>query len=150
DADENERAELSQFLTAELPQDEDFEDIESSARYFVDSDGIHVHSLFLLQRDGRYVTETVAFILQGKRLITLPDEDLADFRLLRMRARAGRVETDSPESLLVTLFDQKVENLADTVEDLHLNLEKVSHSVLEDEDTDYEEDIDALAKLEDT
>ncbi|WP_423822586.1 magnesium/cobalt transporter CorA [Salinisphaera sp. SPP-AMP-43] len=150
EADDAERSELTRFLADELPEDEDVEEIESSARYFVDPDGIHVHSLFLSQSEGRHDTETVAFILQKERLITLRDDDLADFRLLRMRARAGQVEVDSPESLLVTLFDQKVENLADTVEDIHLDLEKVSHSVLEDEDADYEEAIDALAKLEDS
>lgn len=150
DASEAERAELNRFLTDELPEDEDVEEIESSARYFVDADGIHVHSLFLAQREGRHDTETVAFILQPERLITLRDEELADFRLLRLRARAGQIEADSPQTLLVTLFDQKVENLADTVEDLHLDLEKVSHTVLEDEDADYEQAIDNLAKLEDS
>ena len=150
DATEAERAELSRFLTDELPEDEDVEEIESSARYFVDADGIHVHSLFLSQRENRHDTETVAFILQPERLITLRDEELADFRLLRLRARAGQIEADSPQTLLVTLFDQKVENLADTVEDLHLDLEKVSHTVLEDEDADYEQAIDNLAKLEDS
>ncbi|RJS92855.1 magnesium/cobalt transporter CorA [Salinisphaera sp. Q1T1-3] len=150
EADEDERAALNRFLTDELPEDEDVEEIESSARYFVDIDGIHVHSLFLAQSEGRHETETVAFILQPARLITLRDEDLADFRLLRMRARAGQVEADTPESLLVTMFDQKVENLADTVEDLHLKLEQVSHTVLEDEEADYEAAIDNLAKLEDS
>ncbi|AWN15222.1 magnesium/cobalt transporter CorA [Salinisphaera sp. LB1] len=150
EADEAERAELTRFLTDELPEDEDVEEIEASARYFVDPDGIHVHSLFLAQSEGRHDTETVAFILQPERLITLRDDDLADFRLLRLRARAGQLEVDSPESLLVTIFDQKVENLADTVEDIHLDLEKVSHTVLEDEDADYEAAIDALAKLEDS
>lgn len=147
---DDERAALARFLTAELPQDEDVEEIESSARYFVDADGIHVHSLFLSQTEGRHETDTVAFILQPERLITLRDDDMADFRLLRMRARSQQVEADSSESLLVTIFEQKVENLADTVEDLHLKLEKVSHRVLEDEDADYEDAIDNLAKLEDS
>lgn len=149
-ATDEEREALSRFLNTALPDDEDFEDIESSARYFVDDDGIHVHSLFLSQREGRYTTQTVGFILQKQRLITLHDENLVDFRLFRMRARAGRVETTSPESLLVTLFDQKAENLADTVEDLHMDLEQVSHSVLEGTAANREEDIDALANLEDT
>lgn len=150
EASEEERAALAHFLSAELPEDEDVEEIESSARYFVDDDGIHVHSLFLSQSEGRHETDTVAFILQPERLITLRDDDMADFRLLRMRARARQVEADSAESLLVTIFEQKVENLADTVEDLHLKLEKVSHRVLEDEDADYEDAIDNLAKLEDS
>lgn len=145
---DDERAALARFLTDELPEDEDVEEIESSARYFVDEDGIHVHSLFLSQSDGRHETDTVAFILQAERLITLRDDDMADFRLLRMRARSRQVEADSAESLLATIFEQKVENLADTVEDLHLKLEKVSHRVLED--ADYEDAIDNLAKLEDS
>lgn len=147
---DDERTALARFLTDELPEDEDVEEIESSARYFVDNDGIHVHSLFLGQSEGRHETDTVAFILQPDRLITLRDDDMADFRLLRMRARARQVEADSAESLLVTIFEQKVENLADTVEDIHLKLEKVSHLVLEDEDADYEDAIDSLAKLEDS
>ncbi len=150
DADSSERAKLSNFLTAELPEDEDVEEIESSARYFVDVDGTHVHSLFLAQSEGRHQTQTVAFILQPHRLITLHDEDLADFRLLRMRARVGRVEAGTPESLLVTLFDQKVENLADNIEDIHLELEKIGQNVLETDDADYESAIDSLAKLEDS
>jgi len=147
---EAERAALAHFLTDELPEDDDVEEIESSARFFVDADGIHVHSLFLSQSEGRHITDTVAFILQPDRLISLRDDDMADFRLLRMRARARQVEADSPETLLVTIFEQKVENLADTVEDIHLKLEKVSHLVLEDEDADYGDVIDNLAKLEDS
>jgi len=93
---------------------------------------------------------TVAFILQDKRLITLRDGDLADFRLLRMRARRGQVQASSPQDLMITMFEQKVENLADVLEDIHRKLEDVSHMVLEDDDAELEEAIDRLAKLEDS
>ncbi|GAB2802218.1 magnesium/cobalt transporter CorA [Halomonas shantousis] len=145
-----ERELLNAFLADELPASHDVEEIESSARYFVDSDGIHVHSLFLSQSEGRHGTSTVAFILQPERLITFRDCDLADFRLLRMRARNGQVEASSAQELLLTIFDQKVENLADTLEDIHRKLEDVSHLVLEDEDADLEDAVDQLAKLEDS
>ncbi|NNC22574.1 magnesium/cobalt transporter CorA [Salinisphaera sp. USBA-960] len=148
--DDTEHVELSSFLTDELPADEDVEEIESSARYFVDADGIHVHSLFVTQTEGRHQTDTVASILQPDRLITLHDEELPDFRLLRMRARAGHVEAVTPAALLVTLFDQKVENLADTIEDIHLDLQQLGQDVLEDDDADYEAAIDSLARLEDS
>jgi len=146
----DERAALGRFLSDELPEGDDVEEIEASARYFVDADGIHVHSLFLSQSEGRHDTDTVAFILQPERLITFREDDLADFRLLRMRARRHQVEADSAVALLITIFEQKVENLADTVEDIHLKLEQVSHLVLEDEDADLEDAIDRLAKLEDS
>jgi magnesium transporter len=148
---DDERGELNTFLRAELPESDDVEEIEFSARYFQDGAGIHVHSLFLAPGEsGRHSTATVAFILQDKRLITLREEDIADFRLLRMRTRAGQVQVASPSELLVTMFEQKVENLADALEDIHRKLEDVSRMVLEDNDAELEDAIDQLAKLEDS
>ena len=83
-------------------------------------------------------------------MITIREGDLADFRLLRMRARRGQVEALTPHELLVTLLEQKVENHADTLEDLHRQLEKVSYLVLEDENAELEEAITKLARLEDS
>lgn len=148
---DEEREELNTFLRAELPESDDVEEIEFSARYFQDNSGIHVHSLFLAPGEsGRHSTATVAFILQDKRLITVREGDQADFRLLRMRARAGQVQVSSPQDLLVNMFEQKVENLADALEDIHRKLEGVSHMVLEDADSELEDAIDQLAKLEDS
>ena len=150
DPEENERDLLEQLLRTELPESEDVEELESSARYFVDAAGIHVHSLYLTQSEGRHDTATVAFILQPQRLITVRDTELADFRLLRMRARRNQVEAHNAQELLTLLFEQKVENLADALEDNYLKLGEVSHLVLEDEEADLEEAIDHLAKLEDS
>lgn len=148
---EEEREELNSYLRAELPESDDVDEIEFSARYFQDSAGIHVHSLFLAPgENGRHSTATVAFILQEKRLLSVRDGDLADFRLLRMRARRGQVQVVSAQDLLITMFEQKVENLADALEDIHRKLEDVSHMVLEDNDSELEEAIDRLAKLEDS
>ncbi|MCK7596245.1 magnesium/cobalt transporter CorA [Microbulbifer sp. CAU 1566] len=150
DPEENERDLLEQLLRTELPESEDVEELESSARFFVDAAGIHVHSLYLTQSEGRHDTATVAFILQPQRLITVRESELADFRLLRMRARRNQVEAHNAQELLTLLFDQKVENLADALEDNYLKLGEVSHLVLEDEEADLEEAIDHLAKLEDS
>lgn len=148
---EEEREELNTFLRAELPETDDVDEIEFSARYFQDSAGIHVHSLFLAPGEGgRHNTTTVAFILQDKRLLTVREGDLADFRLLRMRARRGQVQVSSPQDLMITMFEQKVENLADALEDIHRKLEVVSHMVLEDSDSELEDAIESLAKLEDS
>ncbi len=150
DTSDEERDRLEILLHTELPESDDVEEIESSARYFTDNSGIHVHSLFVTQSEGRMETTTVAFILQADRLITVREQELADFRLLRMRARRGQVEVRTPRHLLLTMFEQKVENLADTIEDLHLELEVISHKVLEETTTDLESAIDDLAALEDS
>lgn len=147
---EDERDLLEQLLRTELPESEDVDEIEASARYFIDTAGVHIHSLFLAQSEGRHDTATVAFILQPGRLITVRDSELADFRLLRMRARRGQVEARSAQELTVQVFEQKVENLADALEDIHVKLGSASYRVLEEEDSDLEEVIDMLAKLEDS
>jgi len=148
--DERERMLLQRMLRTELPESDEVEEIEASARCFVDQAGFHVHSLFLTQTEGRHNTVSVACILQRDRLITIREDDLADFRLLRMRARRGQVEAQSPQDLLVTLFEQKCENHADTLEDLHRQLEQVSYLVLEDEESELEDAISQLAHLEDS
>ncbi|MDD5322687.1 MAG: magnesium/cobalt transporter CorA [Methylococcales bacterium] len=147
---DDERTQLQAFLSTELPESDDVEEIEFSARYFTDNAGIHVRSLFLAHCEGRHSTVTVAFILQNERLITLREGELADFRLLRMRARRGQVKVHTPQELLVIMFEQKVENLADALEDIHRKLEDVSYLVLEEIDSDLEDAIDRLAKLEDS
>ncbi|WP_250459112.1 magnesium/cobalt transporter CorA [Microbulbifer litoralis] len=150
DPQESERDLLEQLLRTELPEAEDVDEIEASARYFIDAAGVHIHSLFLTQSEGRHDTNTVAFILQPGRLITVRDSELADFRLLRMRARRGQVEARSAQELTVQVFEQKVENLADALEDIHVKLGEASYLVLEEEDSDLEDAIDMLAKLEDS
>ncbi|WP_111497394.1 magnesium/cobalt transporter CorA [Marinobacter bohaiensis] len=149
--EEDERPLLEKLLSTDVPELDEMEEIEASARCFVDQAGIHVHSLFLTQSEGRHVTISVACILQRGRLITIREDDVADFRLMRMRARRGQVEAGSPSDLLVTLFEQKMENHADTLEDLHRELEQVSHRVLEGDDgDDLYTAISDLANLEDS
>lgn len=147
---EQERDILGSLLHIDLPESDDVEEIEASARCFVDQAGIHVHSLFLSPSEGRHNNVSVACILQRERLITIREGDIADFRLLRMRARRGQVMSKTPAELLVTLMEQKVENHADTLEDLHRQLEAVSYLVLEDEEADLEDAISKLARLEDS
>jgi len=148
DPTEAEREQLEQYLRTELPESDDVAEIEASARYFIDGAGIHVHSLFLGQSEGRHTTVTVAFILQKDRLISLREEDSPDFRLLRMRARRGQVEASNPRDFLISVFEQKVENLADTLEDIHRELEQVSELVLEETEGNLEAAISELARLE--
>ncbi len=148
--DDAERGLVQSFFEDALPSD-DKEEIESSARYFSDEHGLHVHSLFLMQSDGRSRTSSVAFVVQDDRLISFRDDTrMADFRLMRMRIRRGWVKASQPMDILLSILDQKVENLADAIEDVHRDLEQVGYSVLEEENGELDQDIERLARLEDT
>lgn len=150
DPTDEEKLNLQRVYRAPLPDTEDVEEIEASARFFTDEQGIHVHSLFLYQSEGRHRTTTVAFILHRDRLLSLRDTEVPDFRLMRMRIRRGRVEAEEPLDILISILEQKVENLADQVEDVHRQLEDVSYLVLEDNQAELEEAIEKLARLEDS
>ncbi len=146
-----EREKTETLYKKDLPEAEEVEEIEDSARFFIEGSDIHVHSLYLLQSEGMHDTETVAFILKPERLLTIRDSDIADFRLMRLRIRRGQIEATTPLQILVSLFEQKVENLADNIEDIHGSLEQVSAMVLSNTGgNQLENAIDQLAKLEDS
>jgi magnesium transporter len=146
---DKERIVLESLLKTEFPEPEDVDEIEDSARCFIDQAGVHIHSLFLSQSEGRANTVSVACILQQDRLITVREERLADFRLFRMRARRGQVESANPTEILIGLMEQKVENLADALEGIHGRLESIGSSVLGSSVEKPEEVVSLLAVSED-
>ena len=147
---DEETSQLEAFLKAEVPDAEDYEEIEDSARCYVDHGGIHVSSLYLVNIEGKYDTRSVACILRPERLITIRDERIPDFRLFRMRAKRGHIECNSPASILVSLLEQKVENLADILENLYRRIETITTPVLSEQITNPEEIVSELAHVEDS
>ena len=69
---------------------------------------------------------------------------------LGLRVRRGWVQAQAPLDILLSILEQKVENMADSLEDIHRNLEEVSYLVLEDEEAELEDGIEKLAHLEDS
>ena len=149
--DDEERTLVDRKFGDVVPEAGDLEELEASSRYYTDDDGIHINSLFMYRTEGFTQNGTVAFTLSPERLITSRDMELPDFRLLRLRTRNTRVEAASPLAVMLLLFEQKVDHLADELEDLYGELERVSRAVLTEEETneDLEEDIDDLAEIED-
>jgi magnesium transporter len=149
DPDEHERTAITALLRQELPETEDVEEIEASSRSYEDQAGVHVHSLFLHDVEGRPRNTSVAFTLAGDRLVTLREREIPAFRLLRMRARHDEELARDAACIVLSLFETKIDDLADTLEEVYQGLEAVSATVLEDSG-DLEEALDALARHEDT
>jgi magnesium transporter len=149
DPSDDERTLVESMYRQELPDPDEVEEIEATARFFEDDDGLHIHSLFLHELHNRPHTSTVAFTLNPGRLVTLHDHDLPVFRLLRLRARREAGLVSDPMSILLALFETKVEDLADTLEQVYTALDELSRQVLEDNSTKLESVIDELARHED-
>lgn len=150
DPSDEELAAVAALLRQQLPDPEDVEEIEASSRFYEDEAGLHIHSLFLHEVEGRPRNTSVGFTLTDNRLITLREREIPAFRLLRMRARHNPQLARSPAYMVLSLFEIKIDDLADILEELYHDLEAVSSQVLEKSDADLEEALDALARSEDT
>ncbi|HDT5012792.1 TPA: magnesium transporter CorA [Klebsiella aerogenes] len=85
--DDDERSRVQTELGQNLATRPELEDIEASARFFEDEDGLHIHSFFFFEdADDHAGNSTVAFTIREGRLFTLRERELPAFRLYRMRA----------------------------------------------------------------
>lgn len=152
DPTDDERSVLKLGLDQTLAEEHELEDLEASARFFEDEDGLHLHSFFYCLDDNDYADiATVAFTIRDGRLFTLRERDLPAFRLYRMRSRHAKLLDSNAYELLLDLFETKIEQLADVIETVYADLESLSHIILDDkqEGRSLNEALTALTELED-
>ncbi|MDP0286273.1 magnesium/cobalt transporter CorA [Glaesserella parasuis] len=151
DPTDEERGVLETRLDQTLAEEHELEDLEASARFFEDEDGLHLHSFFYCLDDDDYADiATVGFTIRDGRLFTLRERDLPAFRLYRMRSRRTKLIDGNAYELLLDLFETKIEQLADVIENIYADLEKLSRVVLsthEGENKGEHNFDDALAEL---
>lgn len=134
--DDSEREWLSQFSVEDVPEEEDINEIEASARFYQNKDGLHINSLFP-QRAGQDVKGVnVSFNIRPNFLLTIREEDVGLIRLLRNYLRLGRIDATTPQALLLELFNLKVDYLSDLIEDVYTVLDSVSEEVFKNEELD--------------
>jgi len=145
DPDEEERTWVKSKYGVTLPGEDEVQDIEASARYYEAENGdLHLRTDFLLEEeDGPSRVITVAFILSGKILFSVHNDDLPVFRLVRMRARSRPGSIEDYMDVLLDLYATDAEYSADALEGIYESLEEVSTRVLQKEFTDQ----DAAAAL---
>ncbi len=133
------RRKIGQYFGLELPDPEDLTDIETSARFYVEENGeIHLHSDFLLDREGNSRNVPVAFILYREILFSVREEELPVFRLQRLRARIQAGSVSDGMDLLLDLYAADAEYSADSLEEIYIELGEVGKKVLSETMTDEE------------
>lgn len=136
-ASKSERGWIARRFGLELPDPEDLTDLEVSARFYVEeSDEVHLHSNFLLDRGGASRSVPVAFIVHANRLFTIRNQELPVFRLQRMRVYNQRGKVLDCIDLLLDLYSADVEYSADSLEDAYSTLRRVGQEVLNESVTD--------------
>ncbi|MBS4052006.1 magnesium/cobalt transporter CorA [Methylomonas rivi] len=142
---------IGQHYDLELPAPDDLTDLEASARFYVAQDEIHIHSDFLLDREGKSRSVPVAFVLRGNMLFSIRSEELPVFRLQRLRARNQPGFVTDCKDMLLDLYGAEAEYSADSLEDIYTELEAVSKKVLSQNvsDEDAEQILADIAEEED-
>jgi magnesium transporter len=144
-----ERGWVEQAYAQSLPTADEIAEIEASARFFEDDNGLHLNSFFLYEDDDYYRNVNVGFTLGGQRLYTLHDRDLPTFRMFRMRARRQAAFATTASQILLRLLETTVEQLADELEAVYTQLERVSREVLDESGRDMREALAQIATQED-
>ena len=149
--EEQERSWVQSALGQTLATRPELDDIEASARFFEDEDGLHIHSFFFYQdADDHAGNATVAFTIREGRIYTLRERELPAFRLYRMRARGQQLIDGNVFEVFLDLFETKIEQLADEIENIYSALEKLSRVIMEGQQgEEYDEALSRLAALED-
>lgn len=149
--EEEERDWIQRELGQSLATRPELEDIEASARFFEDEDGLHIHSFFFYEDSEDHAgNSTVAFTIRDGRLFTLRERELPAFRLYRMRARSQVMTDGNAYELLLDLFETKIEQLADEIENIYSNLEKLSRVIMEGQQgEEFDKALSELAEQED-
>ncbi|EOA04442.1 magnesium/cobalt transporter CorA [Herbaspirillum sp. AP02] len=150
---DEERAWVKSIYGVTLPDEDEFSDIEASARYFEAENGdLHLRTDFLFEGDDdSSSTMTVAFILARNILFSVHAEDLPVFRLVRMRARSRPGSIGDYRDVLLDLYETDAEYSADALEGIYQKLEAVSTSVLKKSlsDQDAADVLNTIAHEED-
>ncbi|MGZ8240596.1 MAG: CorA family divalent cation transporter [Methylobacter sp.] len=130
---------IGDIFGIEFPDPDKLNDLESSARFYVEENGeIHLHSDFLLDKGDVSRNVVVAFILYQDILFSIRKEELPIFRLQRLRALSQANYVSDARDMLLDLYAANAEYSADALEDVYLALEAVGNHVLSKQMSDKE------------
>ncbi len=146
---EEETAMVEAITQFSLPDIKETEELEASSHYAIYDNGFQVNCSFLQRENGRIKNTNVAFLLNNERLISLSAREIPVFHLLKIRYgnTAGLIKDSI--SILISLLEIKIDDLADILEEAYSGIETISHQVLERSKTELEGAIDGLAIQDD-
>ncbi len=119
----------------EVPTIEEMEEIEDSSRLYVEDGVVYMTALLPSHvEDGQPVMSPVTFILVGARLVTLRYHEPRAFLTFPMRAEKMDLGCKDGESVFMALLEAIVDRLADILEKVGREVQKVSRGVFSESD----------------
>ncbi|WP_027350391.1 magnesium and cobalt transport protein CorA [Halotalea alkalilenta] len=131
DPSDEEYAWVQSLYDGELPTVDELDELEYSSRFQIDGEGIRLTSLFPFRQKREAKGLNVSFHLGERYLMSLRDEEIGILRLFRGYLRHQRIRPQTPAEILIALLEMKVEVLADQIEHIYGELERLGRQAME-------------------
>ena len=116
-------------LSLEIPTREEMQEIESSSRLYREDEALFLTANFLYGIDsGDYGSTPISFVLTNSTLVTVRYATPRAFTAFGARAQRQPALLQSPDAVMLHLFEQVVDRLADILEKVGADMDKASHS----------------------
>lgn len=115
-------------LRLEIPTREEMQEIESSSRLYREGDALFLTANFLYGIDsGEYSSTAISFVMTNTTLVTVRYATPKAFSVFAARAQRlpGQLLT-SPDAVMLHLFEQIVDRLADILERVGADMDRAS------------------------
>jgi magnesium transporter len=114
-------------LRLEIPTREEMEEIESSSRLYREEDVLFLTANFLHGADrGEYGSTPITFVLAGQALVTVRHQTPKAFPAFALRCQKTPALIASPDAVMLHLFEQIVDRLADILERVGADMDRAS------------------------
>ncbi len=146
-----ERINIRKIFNQKIINNLELINIESSARFFEDKNGLHIHSFFFEKNKEDYMKIcTVAFILKNNKLYSLREKNLTIFNIYENKILNKKIKYKNIYNLLLDIFETKIEQLANEIETISNDLENLTSIILRDQNNhEFNISILILSKKED-
>ncbi|MGG5821982.1 magnesium/cobalt transporter CorA [Falsiroseomonas sp. HW251] len=123
---EEERA-VQGALRLEVPTREEMQEIESSSRLYREDDVLFLTANFLYGVEGgEYGSTAITFVLASQSLVTVRYQTPRAFAVFALRCQKNPGLVASPDGVMLHLFEQIVDRLADILERVGSDMDRAS------------------------
>lgn len=126
------------FLGTEIQSRAEAEEIESSSRFYEESNALFANTNFLSPAGDEMATETVSFILVDGIITTLRENPIRSFDTLQLKIQARPSEFPDGFTVFVEIMDKRVDLDADIVELIAKDVSQFSKRINQKEDINEE------------
>jgi len=116
-------------LRLEIPTREEMEEIESSSRLYREEDVLYLTANFLYGVDGgEYGSTPITFVLTNGALVSVRYQTPKAFTVFTARCQRNPALVATPDGVMLHIFEQIVDRLADILERVGSDMDRASSS----------------------